>query len=235
MTCVDPEEAERFAQAGDTSSAAFREHVARCGDCAALYAVVGGLARAADAHPAASALAAFDEEPSSLSETSRAWIAAHVAGCGSCREALRAVPPQGAALEARRVRLLPILAAAGWLLAAVLVVREARPRPDASSVLSTQTITLSQVRGGAETRVHDVDVVRFSCVFAEEVKPGQILHVRIGDASGRPVVEADVVVHELDDSGWPVVAFRRSSLPEGRMTVRVRAPSGSEIAATVGG
>jgi hypothetical protein len=235
MTCVDPEEVERFEQAGDTSSAAFRDHVARCGDCSALYAAVGGLARAADAHPAASALAAFDEQPSSLSETSRAWIAAHVARCGSCREALRAVPPLGPALETRRLRLLPILTAAGWLLAAVLVVREARPGREADPVLATQTITLSQARGGSETRIQDVEVVRFSCVLAEEVKPGQALHVRIEDASGRPVVEADVAVHELDDSGWPVVAFRRSSLPAGRMTIRVRAPSGSEIAATVGG
>jgi hypothetical protein len=235
MTCTDREEAAAFERAGDTSSAAFRAHVARCGDCAALYGAVGDLAAGAEAHPGAAALAAFDEEPASLSERARSWIASHVADCAACREVLRAVPVQGPARERRRVRLAPILAAAGWLLAAVLVFRELQPAPGPRPVVPSQTITLSQTRGGTESRIRDVEVVRFAGGLADAVEVGQTLHLRVEDSGGRVALDADVVVDELNESGWPVVAVRRSALPKGRMTVRVRAPSGNEIAAAVDG
>jgi hypothetical protein len=235
MTCIDRDAAAAFERAGDTSSAAFREHVASCGECAALYAAVGELAPGVEAHPGAAALAAFDEDPGSLSEGARSWIASHVAGCAACREVLHAVPVQRPAWERRKVRLAPILAAAGWLLAAVLVFREIQSAPGPRPVVQSQTITLSQARGGTESRIRDVEVVRFACVLADEVKVGQTLHLRVDDSGGRTVLDADIVVDELNESGWPVVAVRRSALPKGRMTVRVRAPSGNEIAATVEG
>jgi hypothetical protein len=243
MSCVDPKEADRFAASGDTSSPAFQAHAARCPECAGLYATVANVAaRAGEAHPASSALVAFAEDPGLLSEASRAWIAKHLEQCRHCRAMLEQVPAQGHALERRRSSLRPLAAAAGWILAALLVIRQvSQPAQDHKVVLGSQTITLSQTRGdsqpraGSQSTIQDVDVVRFACVLGEDVKAGGKLHLRVEDAAGKTVVDTEVVVDELNDSAWPVIAIKRAALPKGRLTFHVRAPSGSEIAAVVEG
>jgi xanthosine utilization system XapX-like protein len=234
MTCVDPKEAEALVLAGDLESPKFRQHLARCAECARLYEAAGGLARGAAVHPDGSALVSFEEDPASLSGATRDWIRAHLDACETCRDAIRAVPPQGLPLSRKRAPLLPVLAVAGWLLAAVLALFELRPpAPTAKAVLGSQTITISQTRGESVTRVLDVDVLRIECVLGEEVRPGQKLSVRIEDGRGATVLDADAVVDEVSQFGWPVIGVARSALPKGRMTVRVRAPAGSEVAATL--
>jgi hypothetical protein len=235
---VDPGEAEALAAAGDSTSPAFRAHSARCPECAALHAAVSSLAKGGGPHPAADALVRFEEEPSQLSERSRAWIADHVASCGDCREVLRSIPSPGAPAAARRPRFaaLPLLAAAGWILAAILALRVPRGTvTDGAPVLATQTITLSQTRGAAGDRVRAVDVVRFECVIGDEVKEGSTLHVAVEDAAGKVVLETDAPVGEVNAFGWPVISLRRAALPRGPMTIRVRAPSGGAIAVVLDG
>jgi hypothetical protein len=115
--------------------------------------------------------------------------------------------------------------------------------PDAAGppVLGTQTLTLAQARGDSQprtdapARLRDVDLVRFECVLAEEVRVGQELRIRVEDAAGKVALETAARVDELNQFGWPVIAVVRSALPRGRMTIHVRAPSGSEIVSVVDG
>jgi hypothetical protein len=195
------------------------------------------------AHPAGEALVAFEEDPASLSDGARAWIAKHVESCASCREALAAVPALGPAMEARPAAaarfVRPWLMAAGWLLAAILCVKQLATEPrKLKPVLESQIVTLSQARGETQRQpdapmLRAVDLVRFECVLSEEVRVGQKLHVRVEDAAGRTAFESDAEVAELNQFGWPVFLVDKSALPKGRMTVHVRAPSGSEIAVPV--
>ena len=89
-----------------------------------IRARLGLQAAGAQTHPAGEALVAFEEDPASLTEGARAWIEKHVASCAACREALAAVPALGPAMEARPAAARfarPMLMAAGWILAAILV------------------------------------------------------------------------------------------------------------------
>lgn len=207
-----------------------------------IRARLGLQAAGAQTHPAGEALVAFEEDPASLTEGARAWIEKHVASCASCREALAAVPALGPAMEARPAAARfarPMLMAAGWILAAILSVRQLMIPPQRTKpVLESQTVTLSQVRGETQRQpdapmLRPVDLIRFECVLAEEVRVGQRLRLRVEDAAGKVVLDAEAEVAELNQFGWPVVLVNGSALPKGRMTVHVRAPSGSEIAVAV--
>jgi len=188
-------------------------------------------------HPAATALARFDEEPDALSPRARAWIEAHLAACEACRGALRAVPPLGLPARSLSRRLGLVAAAAGWVVAGLLGLGRLGPGrgvPESAGLEpfpEVRTLVLSTSRGDAATLVPaGARILRCELVLGEDVPLGASLLVRLEDAAGRTLLERDELVVERNERDWPVLTLDRAALPAGRARLVVCTPAGLEAA-----
>jgi hypothetical protein len=223
MKCVDPAAARRLEEAGDAR--ALRAHRDACPACRELAALAG----AAAVHPSGAALVAFEEAPGELGDGVREWTARHLETCAECRDALRSVPRLAPPAPRARLRVLPLAAAAGWLLAAFLLARASFAPPAATLLLRAHTAVLSSSRGEAPARLPpEAEVLRLRLVLAEEQAPGARLRLTFEDRAGAALRALDWVVDERDEYLWPVVTLRRAALPRGAAALRVRTEKGQE-------
>ena len=179
-------------------------------------------------HPSGSALASFDEDPAALSAGTRSWIANHLEECAACRSALRSVPRLGLPRRTNLARPWPLVAAAGWILAAFLAWRVAAPRNE-FPLATVHTLVLSTVRGDGRASIPaEATILRCELVLGEDVALGDPLRVRLVDVAGRTLFDAEQRVEERNEREWPVLTLDRRALPAGNVRLHVRTPSGLE-------
>ena len=240
MNCTDPKRAQALLGASEAGTPAWEEHLASCRSCRDLEVRTAALSReqGGAVHPAGEVLVTWDEEPATLDPGTREWISRHVDACEVCREALDAVSAEAAEPHApasapatdrqsgpRRFHLWPLLAAAGWLLAAVIAIVD---RPEApggvGALLAIQDLTLSTTRGADPLQETYGGILRLHLVLGSDVPAGTALGLRILGEDGRTILAESWEVNERDEWERPVLTLDRNRLPEGPLTIEVTPP-----------